>query len=472
MSAIFYPEINFLSSSADALGIPLDQVTYLICLLLTLILGIAFRIYCPASKVGISSRHLISAFIGCSIGFFYYGFDFLYLILQLVITYLILKLAPIEYMHILVFIFSISYLSFIHIYLMIYDYGGYSVGIDIPIMLSTQKFISLAFSIHDGLYKSKESLTADQNIQAIRKFPNVLEYLSFILNFQGLLAGPLCFYSDYISYIECRNFDINSNQITNGLKGKVTKEPNPFIEVLKKIFISLFFLFITCFIAPSYNIHDNYNPDFVTSSTFAYRIYFLMLSANFARAKYYFVWKFSEAINNAAGFGFNGYDENGNAKWDLITNIHIRKIFTATSSKVIIENWNVQCALWLRRICYDRAPKQYRTFITLTLSALWHGFYPGYYAFFCVATLYINTARVVRRNVRPYFQASSSMRFFYDIITWISTQMSSTYISVSFVFMELKPIIYFYTKSTYCFMHILVILTYLVARHIPSGIKS
>ena len=30
-------------------------------------------------------------------------------------------------------------------------------------------------------------------------------------------------------------------------------------------------------------------------------------------------------MNNLAGLGFNGFDENGKAKWDRITNINILK---------------------------------------------------------------------------------------------------------------------------------------------------
>ena len=33
----------------------------------------------------------------------------------------------------------------------------------------------------------------------------------------------------------------------------------------------------------------------------------------------------AEAVNNMGGLGFNGYDENGKAKWDRITNINILK---------------------------------------------------------------------------------------------------------------------------------------------------
>ena len=35
-------------------------------------------------------------------------------------------------------------------------------------MISTQKVTSLAFSVHDGLYKEKKDLNPDQNKQAVR----------------------------------------------------------------------------------------------------------------------------------------------------------------------------------------------------------------------------------------------------------------------------------------------------------------
>lgn len=34
----------------------------------------------------------------------------------------------------------------------------------------------------------------------------------------------------------------------------------------------------------------------------------------------------ADAINNAAGFGFRGYDRNGVARWDLISNLRIQQI--------------------------------------------------------------------------------------------------------------------------------------------------
>ena len=47
------------------------------------------------------------------------------------------------------------------------------------------------------------------------------------------------------------------------------------------------------------------------------------MSAGSHRLKYYIAWTLADVVNNASGFGFNGYDTNGNPKWDLVTNVRI-----------------------------------------------------------------------------------------------------------------------------------------------------
>lgn len=39
-----------------------------------------------------------------------------------------------------------------------------------------------------------------------RRMPSLLEYLSYNCNFMGVLAGPLCSFKDYITFIEGRSY--------------------------------------------------------------------------------------------------------------------------------------------------------------------------------------------------------------------------------------------------------------------------
>lgn len=55
---------------------------------------------------------------------------------------------------------------------------------------------------------------------------------------------------------------------------------------------------------------------------------------------------------------------------------------------------------WLRLVVYERVPRKYGTVLTFGLSALWHGFYAGYYITFATGALFVAAARVVSYETR------------------------------------------------------------------------
>lgn len=61
-----------------------------------------------------------------------------------------------------------------------------------------------------------------------------------------------------------------------------------------------------------------------------------------------------------------------------------------------IEHWNKGTNRWLRSIVYERA-KYNKLMFTYSLSALWHGFYPGYYITFANGAFFTIVARTVIR---------------------------------------------------------------------------
>ncbi|KAL9962977.1 hypothetical protein ACROYT_G032136 [Oculina patagonica] len=67
------------------------------------------------------------------------------------------------------------------------------------------------------------------------------------------------------------------------------------------------------------------------------------------RLKFYFAWIVADAGNNACGLGFNGYDSNGRELWDRITNVYPLEVEKATNIRHIVNNWNIQTNVWLRR---------------------------------------------------------------------------------------------------------------------------
>lgn len=80
-----------------------------------------------------------------------------------------------------------------------------------------------------------------------RRMPSLLEYVSYNCNFMGILAGPLCSYKDYITFIEGRSYHMTQS----GENGKEEvqnerTEPSPNVRprdlsgaLWKQVFIHL-----------------------------------------------------------------------------------------------------------------------------------------------------------------------------------------------------------------------------------------
>lgn len=73
-------------------------------------------------------------------------------------------------------------------------------------------------------------------------------------------------------------------------------------------------MFVTIFVV---------DDKFTNESSFTYKLWYITLATTIVRFKYYYAWLFGDAICNAAGLGFNGYEEDGSPKWDMISNIEI-----------------------------------------------------------------------------------------------------------------------------------------------------
>ncbi|XP_029451689.1 lysophospholipid acyltransferase 2 isoform X2 [Rhinatrema bivittatum] len=375
----------------------------------------------------------------------------LHFIIQSGISYSIMLIVGVESMHKYCFVFALGYLTLCQITrVYIFDYGQYSADFSGPMMIITQKITSLAFEIHDGMFRKEEELTPSQRTLAIRRMPSLLEYLSYNCNFMGILAGPLCSYKDYITFIEGRSYQLKLSEANGKEEIKFEQtEPSPNTAVVQKIFVCGFSLFMymtaTKQLPVEYNIDDNFRA----TASVPTRIAYLYLSLLAVRLKYYFAWTLADAINNAAGFGFQGYDKNGAPCWDLISNLRIWNIEFSTSFKMFIDNWNIQTALWLKRICYERASLN-PTAQTFLLSAIWHGVYPGYYLTFFTGIFMTFAARNLRNNIRHHFLGSLHMKNIYDAVTWLTTQIAISYTVVPFVLLSVKPSLIFYCSWYYC----------------------
>ncbi|XP_077431866.1 lysophospholipid acyltransferase 1 isoform X2 [Vanacampus margaritifer] len=380
-------------------------------------------------------------------------------------NYLLIIQADISNVHRYSMAMAMGYLTVCHVSrVLIFKYEILSTDFSGPLMIVTQKITSLAFQLHDGMCKKDEELTSEQTQLAITVRPSLIEYLSYNLNFLSVLVGPCNSYKDYIEFIEGTHISGRLRRCAGSCNGnngyRKCPDPSPLNTVCQKLLVCcgcmLFFFIITALLPINYNFH----PHFVSHAPFLTRLTYAVFSMQAARPKFYFAWKLGESINNAAGFGFSGIDANGKASWNLLSNVDIVGVETATSFKTFIDNWNIQTENWLKMVCHDRAPR-HRMALTFILSALWHGLYPGYYFSFITAILVTMAARAVRKSFPQHFLGSRGLKLGYDILTWACTQMAISYTFMPFLLLSVEHTMAYY-RSMYFHVHILSILAAII----------
>jgi lysophospholipid acyltransferase len=148
-----------------------------------------------------------------------------------------------------------------------------------------------------------------------------------------------------------------------------------------------------------------YNKTYLLSDDFMQygflrRVFGLYMLGLTTRMKYYGVWNLTEGACILSGIGYNGVDAvTGRAKWDRLTNIKPLEIELAQNTRGFVGSWNINTNNWLRNYIYLRVTPKGRkpgfraTLATFTTSAFWHGFYPGYYLTFVLASLLQTVAK-------------------------------------------------------------------------------
>merc|ERR1712071_501525 len=162
---------------------------------------------------------------------------------------------------------------------------------------------------------------------------------------------------------------------------------------------------------------------------FLYRYAYSWISLFFIRGKYYFAWKNAEGANNIWHAGFNGFDDKGESKgWTNCSNMDIITFETAPNIKTFSAAWNKRTAHWLAHYVYMRTGGSLAA--VYSMSAFWHGFYPGYYMFFLSVPLPSFCDRLAKKKISPYF--SSASYTLYDIACRLAVTITINYMILGF----------------------------------------
>eukprot|EP01112_Ceratiomyxa_fruticulosa_P016203 TRINITY_DN4860_c0_g1_i3.p1 TRINITY_DN4860_c0_g1~~TRINITY_DN4860_c0_g1_i3.p1 ORF type:complete len:484 (-),score=92.90 TRINITY_DN4860_c0_g1_i3:100-1551(-) len=460
-------------SLSASIGFPEDQLKTVLCLLASYPFAFILKSFPNVPAV----KHVFGIVLGLFFCTYCLGpYAWIHSFVTSTIVYAFLTLLPLRLSYKVVFIFSMGYMSISHIYRQYNDYMGWTLDYTGPQMLLTLKLSSLGFNYFDGNRTDTEKLNDEMKRRSVKKLPTLLEFYGFVYFFPTFLAGPPMEITDYLNFINMTAFN------DKACNGKIPSTVLPSLFTLLKALLCLPMVFLSDFVVP---------PGFIVSDAFknlnwSEKMWRIHAHAFPTRFKYYFAWYLSEGSCVASGLGYNGFetvkngkkekDEKYVLKWNRLTNVYPYYVEFAQSTRDVATNWNVGVSDWLRNYVYNRVtppgqkPTFFATLATFSISAFWHGFYPGYYCFFIFVAFLQEIGKDIRRKVRPLVVKSDGTpkqpsKRIYDFLGFVLTEWIFSYLGLSFVLLSFDNTVRNW-GAFYFIPNVLLIVVFVIMRFI------
>ncbi|XP_011072149.1 lysophospholipid acyltransferase 1 [Sesamum indicum] len=434
-------ELPEMESMASGIGVSVPVLRFLICFAATIPVSFMHR-FVPGGTAG---RHLFAAVTGAFLSYLSFGFSSnLHFITPMLLGYASMVFCR-KYCGIIAFILGFGYLIGCHVYYMSGD-AWKEGGIDATgaLMVITLKIISCVINYNDGLLK-EEDLSEAQKKYRLLKIPSLLEYFGYCLCCGSHFAGPVYEMNDYLVWTERKGMWQRTKQ---GLS------PSPYVATLRALLQAAVCMGLYLYLGPRFPLSRFAEPVYQDYG-FWKRLSYQYMSGFTARWKYYFIWSMSEASVIISGLGFSGWTDSNPPKprWDRAKNVDILGVELAKSSVQLPLVWNIQVSTWLRHYVYERLvqkgkkPGFVQLLATQTVSAVWHGLYPGYIIFFVQSATMIAGSRVLYR----WQQASQtdSLKKLLVFINFAYTLLVLNYSSVGFMVLSLQETLAAYESVYY-----------------------
>ena len=414
-------------------------------------------------------RHLFSFLLGAFLLQFTVGVQWIHQLITSLIVYGMFLVLPRKVNTIAVPAFAMLYLVFGHLHRQYTNYLGYDLDFTGAQMVLTQKVYMLAYNLYDGqcLASGKENRAAKKcEAYAVNKLPSLLEFLGYTFCFSNVLSGPA---TEFVTYDHtCTGALLYTPD--GKARGKI---PSNVWPSLQPLLVGLCALATFVFISPYFPLHDPVDAQGATPTILKdeflkydwfYRYAYMWVGLFVFRQKYYFAWKCAEGANNLWYAGFEGFDDQGNVKgWENSANVNIYGFETASNLQTLSKEWNKKTSLWLTRYVYIRTGGN--LLAVYSMSAFWHGFYPGYYMFFLSVPLLTVCERLGRKKISPYFSAKPWS--LYDILCKLVTTFFVSYMVVAFALLSFEWSWNTWKSHKY-FGHLLCIVIYVTLTMLPT----
>ena len=357
---------------SDAIGFDVETLNYTLGLFLCYPLGMIMNMI-PYGTM----RHAFSFLLGAFLLQFTLGVQWIHQLITSVVAYAMFMVLPRKMCTTVVPVFVMAYCVLGHLHRQYINYLGWDLDFTGAQMVLTQKLYMLAYNLYDGecIAKGKDNRAAKKCASfALKELPGFIEFLGYTFCFASVLSGPAFEYTTYSNVCDgSLMYDKDGKP-----RGKI---PSNVWPTLRPFLVSLLNLAIFVVIGSNFPLLDTEDAkanlpiilqaDFL-KKPWVYRYAYMWIGLFCHRQKYYFAWKNAEGANNVWYAGFEGFDEQGNAKgWENSVNVDIWGFETAPNLQTLTKEWNKKTSLWLTKYVYMRTNGS--LLAVYAMSAFWHG---------------------------------------------------------------------------------------------------
>eukprot|EP00708_Paratrimastix_pyriformis_P002683 GAFH01001435.1.p1 GENE.GAFH01001435.1~~GAFH01001435.1.p1 ORF type:complete len:498 (-),score=101.92 GAFH01001435.1:142-1611(-) len=376
-----------------------------------------------------TAKHVVSTMVGILLVLYMYGVkSFLYLLALPVITYVLIRVGVGRKHPTVILVFTLLYKSAGAIESLMRCYLCWVIDQTGTAMIISQKCISSAWDIYDGLPENGDKVMG-RHTQACKivQMPTFLEYMGYIFFPPTLVVGPGFEMAYYLNACKTK---APSRRFKDALRCYVVAPP----------------MLLPYFVKMPWTSEGLLAAEFRQHSLL-YRMMYMHILAWVARFRYYGIWMMAEATIILSGVGWDGQT------WEPVTNLHFFGCELATNPSRFLENWNVSVQRLIKYYIHTRGPRDeqghvmlWMFYVSFGFSALWHGFYPGYYMYFLSFAFLIYSHRQIGHRLAGFaiFQRGpeprTPARRLWDGLVWLAkwayVQLSINYLGAAFLLLS------------------------------------
>lgn len=267
-------------------------------------------------------------------------------------------------------------------------------------MVLVMKLSAFCWNVADGQLPESD-LSDFQKDRMLKELPSLLDYAGYVMFFPSMLVGPAFDFAEYRRWLDLTMFDppVDGDPRKRAPTRKKRRIPRSGMPAALKAVSGLTWILLFLVMSRFFPADAIMGARFASHSFLA-RIVILHMVGLTTRLKYYGVWTLTEGACILSGLGYNGVNPvTGRVAWNRLQNVDPWGVETAQNTRAYLASWNMNTNNWLRNYVYLRVTPRGRkpgfraSLATFTTSAFWHGFYPGYYLTFILASFVQQVAK-------------------------------------------------------------------------------